>query len=116
MEAGSVFASPLETIDKIWATILIWNSSRDGMVDGVGSASLERLLVALVDLKVDFTFWIIARIDLPAMKIHPSSHRISEPQSSDRRSHGSIISSFDLVSRPSMGSPLPFFLFLGAFR
>ena len=26
MEAGSVFASPLETIDKIWATILIWNS------------------------------------------------------------------------------------------
>ena len=57
MEAGSVFASPLETIDKIWATILIWNSSRDGMVDGVGSESLDRLLVALVDLKADFSYW-----------------------------------------------------------
>ena len=53
MEAGSVFASPLETIDKIWATILIWNSSRDGwdgVVVGVGSESLNMLPVALVDL------------------------------------------------------------------
>ena len=60
VEAGSVFASPLETIDKIWATILIWNSSRDGwdgVVVGVGSESLNMLPVALVDLKADFSYW-----------------------------------------------------------
>ena len=77
------------------------------MVDGVAFASLERLLVALVDLKVNFTYWSSGRVDLPAaaVKIPPTSHGITEPLSSDRRSHGSIISSFDLVSRPS----LPFF-------